>query len=129
MVWQPLRTRPRYRDMKNAINNRLDEYWVAVSDPETSCVQLVEACEQIVLSAFRLLKYVRTNIGGLNYDIEDGKISSDINYAVIDWYCLGEGDSTSFQEESDVLEILSRTAYREMKEVKKKKIMQGLEEV
>lgn len=119
MNWIKLRERKVYREMREAIDTALGDYWVTVGDADAHPEEHALSCEKLVLTSFKLLKYVRTTIGGLNWCIDDRKISDDINDVCTDFYCLGEGDSTSFQEESDALELLSRTAYREMKKVRK----------
>ena len=114
MNWVPMRERPKYRQMKNAINDRLDEYWVAICEPEKP-LKYISACEQVVLSSFRLLKYIRTELGGLNHCIDDGKIG-ETSDAAVSFYSMSEKET--FQEETEILEVLSRAAYREMKAVR-----------
>ena len=121
-AWAPVRTRPRHREMKLAVEDALTGYWASAAketagDIKTACDdydKVLNSCDQIVLSTFRLLKFLRLEIGGLMYYVEADKIGETCD-AACGFYCLGEGQSTSFQEESDVLEILSRAAFREMK--------------
>ncbi len=113
MNWTPIRTRPIYREMKTSIETALANYWEASA--KGTHIETLTACEEVTLSAYRLLQYIRTEYGGINDYVEDKNIKSDVTDACTGFYCLGEGESTSFQEESDVLEILSRSAYREMK--------------
>ena len=120
MAWIELRKRKEYKERREAIDEALNGYWVTICEPGVLPGSNAVACEKVVLTCFRLLKYVRRQIGGINYCIDDKKIGRDVNDACGDFYSLGEGPSTSFQEESDVLEILSRSAYREMKAYLKK---------
>jgi hypothetical protein len=115
MAWIKLRERDVYKTLKGAIDDALGDYWMTVGDMDSDPEGHAKSCSKLVLSSFKLLKYVRTNIGGVNWAIDDKKISNDVNDVCTDYYCLGPGESTSFQEESDALELLSRTAYREMK--------------
>lgn len=113
MNWISLRERPLYREMKLAIETALQNYW-EVAATEKNCNEVIASCDDVVLTSFRLLKYIRNQIGGLVHYVDEKKIGKETNDAVGDFYCLGEGTSTSLQEESDVLEILSRSAYREL---------------
>ena len=113
MNWVPMRERPKYREMKNAINDRLDEYWVAICEPEKA-LKYISACEQVVLSSFRLLKYIKDQLG-INHWVDPDKIG-ETSDAAVSFYCLSEKEN--FKEESEVLEVLSRAAYREMKAVR-----------
>jgi hypothetical protein len=115
MTWQPVRARPIYRAMKEAVNDALNNYWAVMCKPNVLSSNHSFVCEELTLASFRLLRFIRKEIGGIRDDVDERKITSDVNDAVTDFYCLGEGSTTSFQEECDVLEILSRTAFREMK--------------
>lgn len=115
MDWTPVRKRPLYREMRTVIDNALTEYWEASATGDFS--RIINTCDEIIITTFRLLRYIRKEIGGINDYIDEDKIEKykETSDAATEYYCLGEGDSTSFQEESDVLEILSRAAYRELK--------------
>lgn len=110
--WQ-IRSKPLYREMKELVVRALDDYWIAATNDVAS--DLAIACSELTLASFRLLKYVRRESGTLIEEIFQKKIDV-MNDAATEFYCLGEGSTTSMQEESDVLEVLSRTAFKEMKE-------------
>lgn len=118
MGWIPIRDRDEYNERKRALENALQIYWEAVGTENPVWTKCIYACEQVTLKAYRLLMYVRKEYGGLNWCVDDRKIG-EIGDAATDFYSITYVDKTSFQDESDNLEILSRAAYREMKSLKK----------
>ena len=119
MDWLALRTRPIYKEMRLAVEHSIENYWLVSCNGNYN--DLISSCDEITLTSFRLLKYIRREIGGLIHTIDPDKVTNDVSDATTGFYCLGEGSTTSFQEESDVLEILSRCAYGEMKITKQAK--------
>lgn len=125
--WVSIRKRDIYREMKIAVDEALNEYWAAIGQT-VLWTQHYYACEQVTLKAYKLLKYVRKEFGGINECIDDKRIG-DTSDAAIAFYCLHEDGRTSYQDESDVLEILSRSAFREMKGLKKiKELDEGVKD-
>jgi len=118
MTWVPLRTRDKYREMNKAVNVALDDYWASLGTDEnpTPYKQRIEACEAVVLTAFRLLKYIRKEISVLDYQYIDNEELCDTSDAAVSFYSLS--DNGAFKEETKVLEILSRSAFKEMKNAK-----------
>lgn len=124
--WVPIRKRDEYTGMKKDVFDALDVYWETIGAEHPLWTKYVYACESIVLKSYRLLKYLRKEYGGIiNPRIDDRKIGETWD-AASDFYCLGDD---SFQKESDILEVLSRAAYREMKAVKKAQIAEEEMEV
>ena len=107
MDWIPIRKRKEYRIMRNEIDEAITLYYERECKPQY--------CEPICLYAYRLLKYLRREIGGISNYVPDHRVHNDATSAILDYYAVDENSSA--QEESDILEILSRSAFREMKKV------------
>lgn len=106
--------------MKFALNEAINEYWIAISDKPILWTKQIFFCEKITLRAYKLLKYIRTEVSNINPCIDDEQIK-DLNDSIMGFYYLTEDGKTPYQEESNTLEVLSRAAYREMKDVQKKR--------
>lgn len=115
--WVAVRKREEYRDMKDVLHSAINEYWASMSEKTILWTQQIYACEQITLKAYRTMKYLRKEHLGLNPCIDDSEIG-DTQDMIIRFYSLTDDSKTSYQHESDVLEGLSRAAYREMKTLK-----------
>lgn len=118
--WVSIRKRQVYREMKDALSDALDEYWAMTAETAVLWTKQAYVYETITLKAYRLLKYIRKEYGGINECIDDSKIG-ETGDAACTFYGLTEDARTSLQEESDVLEIISRSAYRDMKGVRELK--------
>jgi len=118
--WVSIRKRPIYRFMKDAIHDALEDYWSVVNENVVVWTQHHDACDMITLKTYRLMKYIRKEYGGINECVDDKLIDDTMSAAMV-FYNLHEDGRTSYQDESDALEILSRAAFREMKGLKKLK--------
>lgn len=123
MSWvSQVRQRPLYKEMKIATEEALQNYWECSCSIDCEYIRFIKVYEDLILSSFRLLKYIRAETTGLIRIVDNEKIK-DINNIAGEFYCLTEGSGTSFQDEYNVLEILSRSAYNEMKTFKQAKEM------
>lgn len=112
-----IRKRDVYRQMKVELNEALDDYWAMNAEEHVLWTKQAYVYDKITIKAYRLLKYIRKEYGGISECIDDSKIS-ETGDAACTFYGLTEDARTTLQEESDVLEILSRSAYRDMKGVR-----------
>lgn len=109
--WIPIRKRTEYIKNKDLVNEAIAEYYVLECD--------AKACDDICLKAFRLLKYLRQameedNILDPNHILDERNIT-DVDDAIVNFYCMTEDHRTSHVQETDIMENLSRSAYRRFK--------------
>lgn len=102
--WIPLRTRNEYKKLEIDLNDTISDYY------DSGCS--IEKCDGVCLSAYRFMKYIRSEIT-LSYRHITNRDVEALTDAIMAYYTVAQNDT--LQAEVESLEVLSRAAYLTIK--------------
>ena len=103
--WLPLRERAEYKSRGDDLDNALNEYWMDDKN--------LDVIERICITSYRFLTYIASEL--TSFQPNHANEIPGIYDAITGFYSV----SQSFQDQVDALEVLSRSAYMELKNGKK----------